>query len=1050
MAVSCSLATGVGDADAVVPVSSSGGAYTVRSGADGTSPSGGQPWEGVSRAGGRLRGGSNGLGAYFVRGDSGVDPQFGDRQGWRLALPSGVRLTTFSLNVSTGSWVPGRWTSGLRYTLAATDADGRVLGSPFLQCQPTALANDCPAAFRSDASRTFTAPEGTRRLELMVECVLAAGCSRFANLDGGPGGNEYAAVEGGTFSLVDDKPPALTSGFGELWTEPGRWFHNSSDPAAAGIGATDNAGVSRLQWYVDGSLAYDTGGATAVFALPCDFAFLEPCNRDTLASFALRASLFTIPDGQHELAVVAIDAAGNVSPALRRQFRLDDGAPPKVDVRVREGSELRDPGPWHLDFTVPPERDGAPLEGAWYRFCTVADPGDCTDAGSVREGIDGRAPGASASIEVSPPAPGEWTVRLWLGDQAGNASEANASDPALIRYGQSAPVADPDHPPSLSGDFVDGGHVRVSASGFAVAGAVDYSFQWQRCSGSDGSACVDVVGASAQDYVLAHADAGHRMRARVTALNAKGTGSAVSAASAPVASLPPSHGRALLSGTMRAGEELRVADVGFDGTPPFGFTYAWLRCSSGACDAIAGADGVSYALRDDDIGQTIRAVVTASNPAGSSAAEASRAGGEEAVAPAPPRSVAAPDAPLGVRVVGHTLTARDGDWAGSQPIAFSFVWQRCAGASGGCVAIAGADGRSYELAPGDAGKAIRVLVTARNGGDPVGPVASARTSLIEAAPVELPGGPSAPGPSGAPATAPSGPPASGPPEPPAVVPPPADLSKIPGNLVGPATCKVVKATPRKRSAKLRGVGRVTFAAAVPQRVTVADPLVLTVKARRGRARSVSYRIRRRAVGRARRAPYRVAVKPKSLRAGGTQALTALVTSREKGPRKPGRVTMRLNVAECPSLLTAGLRFSGARAITQLRVFSRTSIRSGALTLPAKLVPAVKAGKRAGTLTLTRADGRPVAKPLVARSRGRLLAAGGVSIRRSGRTTTFGGIPAGTGIVQIDLFGPRRAALRLLRGKKPLRFTAKVRADALATQRLLATIRGSAPHGRRHN
>jgi hypothetical protein len=52
-----------------------------------------------------------------------------------------------------------------------------------------------------------------------------------------------------------------------------------------------------------------------------------------------------------------------------------------------------------------------------------------------------------------------------------------------------------------------------------------------------------------------------------------------------------------------------------------------------------------------------------------------------------------------------------------------------------------------------------------------------------------------------------------------------------------------------------------------------------------------------------------------------------------------------------------------------------------------------------------------------------------------------------GIVQIDLFGPRRPALKLLRGRKPLRFTANVRADRIPAQRLLATIKPS-PRRRR--
>src|SRR3954454_1956865 len=336
-------ASSAGTADASVPAGSSGGAYTVRIGADRTGFSTGEAWQMIDRAAGRLHAGSNGFGAYFVIGNTSEDPHLGDHVGWKLSVPPGVRLTTFSADVSTGSWVARRWTSGLRYTLAARDADGAVLGSPFLTCQPSELANDCPAEFASDATRVFTVPAGTRSVELRVECVEAEGCSRLANPDGGPGGNEYAAVEGATFNFSDDTSPALTSGSGTLWTDADRWFHNGSPEGAASMGATDNTGLSRMQWYVDGALAYDTDGSTSAAALPCDYAFFKPCG-DAGAQFSLDRSLFTIPDGEHELTVVASDGAGNVSPSLARRFRVDDTAPERVEVNVREGHELRDPG----------------------------------------------------------------------------------------------------------------------------------------------------------------------------------------------------------------------------------------------------------------------------------------------------------------------------------------------------------------------------------------------------------------------------------------------------------------------------------------------------------------------------------------------------------------------------------------------------------------------------------------------------------------------------------------------------------------------------------
>jgi hypothetical protein len=193
--------------------------------------------------------------------------------------------------------------------------------------------------------------------------------------------------------------------------------------------------------------------------------------------------------------------------------------------------------------------------------------------------------------------------------------------------------------------------------------------------------------------------------------------------------------------------------------------------------------------------------------------------------------------------------------------------------------------------------------------------------------------------------------------------------------------------------------------------------VLTLRARKRAVKSVTYRVGRRTVGRAKKAPYRAAVKPRQLQAGGTQQLTALVAPR-KG--KPDRVALRLNVALCPSLLTAGVRFSGAKAITQLRLYSRTSIRGATITVPAKLMERAKIA--------------------------RVIPRAGTKVRRSGRNVVISGIPAGTGIVEVDLRGRRRTALALLKGTKPLRFSAKVQAQGQPAQRLLAKI---APSGRRN-
>ena len=90
---------------------------------------------------------------------------------------------------------------------------------------------------------------------------------------------------------------------------------------------------------------------------------------------------------------------------------------------------------------------------------------------------------------------------------------------------------------------------------------------------------------------------------------------------------------------------------------------------------------------------------------------------------APARSVAATVS--GTAKVGKTLTAKNGTWSGTAPIAYTYKWYRCTvvgktvaitapASSAKCAAIAGGTKSTYKLANADKGKYVRVLVTAKN------------------------------------------------------------------------------------------------------------------------------------------------------------------------------------------------------------------------------------------------------------------------------------------------------------------------------------------------
>jgi GH25 family lysozyme M1 (1,4-beta-N-acetylmuramidase) len=68
---------------------------------------------------------------------------------------------------------------------------------------------------------------------------------------------------------------------------------------------------------------------------------------------------------------------------------------------------------------------------------------------------------------------------------------------------------------------------------------------------------------------------------------------------------------------------------------------------------------------------------------------------------------------VGAAKVGSTLAAVPGVWAGGKPVAFSFQWQRCDAAGGGCVPIPGATSETYKAAAADSGHALVTVVTAQ-------------------------------------------------------------------------------------------------------------------------------------------------------------------------------------------------------------------------------------------------------------------------------------------------------------------------------------------------
>jgi hypothetical protein len=63
---------------------------------------------------------------------------------------------------------------------------------------------------------------------------------------------------------------------------------------------------------------------------------------------------------------------------------------------------------------------------------------------------------------------------------------------------------------------------------------------------------------------------------------------------------------------------------------------------------------------------------------------------------------------------GDLVIAKDGEWSGTNPMTFTYQWQRCDANGANCANIAGADSKAYRVVTADVDRRLRVQVTARN------------------------------------------------------------------------------------------------------------------------------------------------------------------------------------------------------------------------------------------------------------------------------------------------------------------------------------------------
>ncbi|MGZ4330960.1 MAG: hypothetical protein ACXVXL_23510 [Solirubrobacteraceae bacterium] len=284
--------------------------------------------------------------------------------------------------------------------------------------------------------------------------------------------------------------------------------------------------------------------------------------------------------------------------------------------------------------------------------------------------------------------------------------------------------------PTISGDPRRGSPMMALPGSWS--GTVKgYVYQWQRSS-DGGITWSSISGATGATYAPVVEDEGARVRVYVSATSPGGTASAVSSGAGPVAAAPPINtGAPAVMGSAQVGATLTAA-VGSWNPAAETFTYSWQRAyGSNGFQAIPGATRSSYTVSPNDLGDTIRVIVTAINPDGTAAVASAPTAGIAQAPPvvatsAPPSanphppaaqrkaptSMSLPSLSASRSVVGAKVIVKRGVFGGATVTRTVTRVMRC---THSCVAVGAPNARTYKISARDVGAVLRVFETASSG-----------------------------------------------------------------------------------------------------------------------------------------------------------------------------------------------------------------------------------------------------------------------------------------------------------------------------------------------
>jgi len=308
---------------------------------------------------------------------------------WTFTAPVGTTITAIAYDRWTGLHNGDGWNPRLRLS-DGTEFDSCTIAFGDSDCS----VGSAPAGSGGQISRTGLSATS---LTWGLACAAPGQC---------PGGGTlhaaWAALYGSTVTITDNVSPTMGAASGALTSTSG--YRRGS--VSGTLSATDATGIKQTSVVVDGT-AYDATGRA------CDFTFAVPCSNLTAATVTLNSA--AIADGSHTVRLAAQDAAGNESLTSPVTMTFDNTAPAAPTALTVAGGASKTTNSFDVSWANPGGQV-SPLTTVHYR---------------IGAGAEQTVPLTTSLTGLTLPGAGSDPLSVWLEDEAGNATQANAATATL-------------------------------------------------------------------------------------------------------------------------------------------------------------------------------------------------------------------------------------------------------------------------------------------------------------------------------------------------------------------------------------------------------------------------------------------------------------------------------------------------------------------------------------------------------------------------------------------------------------------------------------------